>query len=58
MVWNNNYHHDKINYSKYDNSGQLWRQIDSKFKRICNEEYCWIEQKFVDKNNSDIKKLF
>ena len=56
--WNNNYHHDKINYSKYDTSGQLWSKIDSKFKRICNEEYCWIEQKFIDKNNSDIKNSF
>lgn len=56
--WNNNYHHDKINYSKYDTSGKLWSKIDSKFKRICNEEYCWIEQKFIDKNNSDIKNSF
>lgn len=56
--WNNNYHHDKINYSKYDTSSQLWSKIDSKFKRICNEEYCWIEQKFIDKNNSDIKNSF
>ena len=56
--WNNNYFHDKINYSKYDTSNQLWHKIDSKFKRICNEEYCWIEQKFIDKNNNDIKNSF
>ena len=56
--WNNNYYNDKISYSKYDGTSQLWSKLDKKFKKVCNEEYCWVEQKFVDKNNTDIKKSF
>ena len=56
--WNNNYYNDKIKYSKYDNTNALWNKVDSKFKRVCNEEYCWVEQKFIDKTNPDIKNSF
>ena len=56
--WNDNYYNNKINYNTYDTNAQLWGKIDSKFKKVCNEEYCWIEQKFIDKSNNDIKKSF
>ena len=56
--WNHNYYNNKINYNTYDTNEQLWNKIDSKFKKVCNEEYCWIQQKFIDKSSNDIKNIF
>ena len=47
--WNNFYSNDKIEFKESDRLYNLWLLLDTKLKNICNDEYCWTKQKFMNK---------
>ena len=50
---------EPIKYKKSQSRDELWKLIDEKMKSRCNEEWCWINQSFVDINDRQrFKKLF
>jgi hypothetical protein len=52
----NNFHNflnsKKLIVIKNKNKKQLWKSIDKRLKSICNNESCWIEQKFLNSINN------
>ena len=56
--WNKNYPYQKINYTRNCNKTLLWSHIDSKLKKECDNEYCWLKQEFVKPHRSELKQLF
>ena len=52
--WNNFYTNDKIIYKESDKLYNLWSLLDNKLKNVCNDEYCWTKQKFIDSNEKII----
>jgi len=62
--WNKEHHkkEDKIIIPKIKSTStkkSLWKKIDKKLNKVCNSEWCWIEQEFVRKiGNKDLEGLF
>lgn len=52
----NNFHNfsnsKKLIVIKDKNKQQLWKSINKRLKSICNNESCWIEQKFLNSINN------
>lgn len=42
---------------KDDDSYNIWLQLKNNMSSICNEESCWLKQKFSEKSNFDKAKL-
>lgn len=51
--WNNDHQDRVIKYSPNSSSSYLWKQIDSRLKDKCKYEWCWIQQEFVKRLNSE-----
>lgn len=51
--WNLNHPDNKINYRLSNSSTSLWNKINDKMKNNCKNEWCWIQQEFVKRINSD-----
>jgi len=51
--WNNSNSSNKINNKPKSTSLYLWKQINIRLKDKCKDEWCWIQQEFVKKLNSD-----
>ena len=49
--WNQYYNDNKITYNKSDSNYKLWKKLDQKLKKNCNDEFCWIKQDFMKQNN-------
>ena len=49
-------HPDDIIESK--NSYDIWNFFKKKFSKVCNNEKCWLRQKFIENNNRDLVKFF
>ena len=48
---------DKIKIS--GNNNTLWKQINNKLDKFCDEELCWLDQNFIDKKlKKDLNKNF
>ena len=45
--WNDYNVNDPIKYRERDTRSQLWNKINSKLKKTCDTEYCWLEQPFI-----------
>jgi hypothetical protein len=57
-AWNNYYKDNKISYTNTDNKTQLWTKINSKLNSKCNNDYCWTEQPFLNRNKTDLKNEY
>ena len=58
-AWNKYYKNDKIKYNSNNSVKLLWKKLDDKFKNVCNNEYCWMEQPPIKKYMDDeIKETF
>jgi hypothetical protein len=56
--WNKKNAKNKIEI-KEKTPKEIWKQIDTKLKKICKDEICWKKQKFFkDIKDKNIKKLF
>tara|TARA_B100001123_G_C15281606_1_gene1014190 strand:+ start:711 stop:1637 length:927 start_codon:yes stop_codon:yes gene_type:complete len=44
----NKYNKDKIKITK--NNDKLWQNIHKKLRKMCQNETCWLEQKFINNN--------
>ena len=55
--WNESKHSDQITYSESDTRNQLWNKINSKLKKECDNEYCWLEQPFI-MDKSELRNEF
>lgn len=53
--WNIRHPDDKID-SK--NSREIWNILKNKFSKVCNNEKCWLRQKFIENNNKELLKYF
>lgn len=50
---------DSIDYDDRMSRATLWHLIDDKMKSKCKEEWCWIQQSFLDINDrNSLKELF
>ena len=47
--WNNRHHDDKI---LSNDSRQIWNELKEKMSSVCNNEQCWLKQKFMENNLS------
>lgn len=58
-AYNENNTYDPIIVPKLATKYQLWSIINKKMKKRCNEEWCWIQQSFLNLNDRDkLKDLF
>ena len=55
--WNNFYSNDKINFKESDRLYNLWTLLDTKLKNICNDEYCWTKQKFINSDKEILEEF-
>ena len=55
QYWNIRHPDDKIESS---NPVQIWKFFKDKFSNVCNNEKCWLRQKFIENNNRDLLKFF
>ena len=56
--WNKKNPKNKIKISGQSGK-QLWKKIDTKLKKKCSDEICWVKQKFVKElNDKEIKNTF
>lgn len=56
--WNDYYPNDKIEIATFDTKHDLWKKINTKLARMCDNEYCWLSQPFIsnkDEINGDFK---
>ena len=53
--WNNSNYNDEITYTENDTRTNLWKKINSKLSKICDNEYCWLEQPFIS-NKGELEK--
>ena len=51
--WNQNHPDNKIKIKKSSSTTYLWNQIHDKMKDRCKSEWCWIQQEFIKRLNSD-----
>ena len=51
--WNESNPHDAIDYIESETRFQLWSKINQKLAKICDNEYCWLEQPFIS-NKSEL----
>lgn len=51
--WNTVHQDNKIVYKPKSPSVYLWKQINTRLKDKCNDEWCWIQQEFVKRLDSD-----
>lgn len=51
-VWNQN-NDNKIVFKRQSTSPYLWRQINDRMKDRCKDEWCWIQQEYVKRLNSE-----
>lgn len=51
--WNMNHPDDKIKFKKSSSITNLWRSINDKLKDQCKSEWCWIQQEFIKRMNSE-----
>jgi hypothetical protein len=45
--WNESSTQDSIEYGETDSKSQLWKKINKRLNKICDKEYCWLEQPFI-----------
>lgn len=45
--WNESNPKDVILYNDSDTHLSLWKKINKKLSKICDNEYCWLEQPFI-----------
>jgi hypothetical protein len=55
--WNESTSSDTIIFSEKDSRGQLWNKINRKLKKNCDNEYCWLEQTFIN-DKSELRDEF
>lgn len=55
QYWNIRHPDDKI---KSNDVHDIWNFFKHKFSNLCNNEKCWLRQKFIENNNSDLLKYF
>ena len=55
--WNDFYVNDKIKFKESDKLYTLWSLLDNKLKHICNDEFCWTKQKFIN-NDKEVLDEF
>lgn len=51
--WNDNHPDNQIKYSSKSSPAKLWSSINEKMKDKCKSEWCWIQQEFIQRINSD-----
>jgi hypothetical protein len=51
--WNESNLNDQINYEESDTRSVLWNKINKRLSKICDSEYCWLEQPFIS-NKSEL----
>ena len=51
--WNESNSNDKIIYNENDSHLSLWKKINQRLSKICDNEYCWLDQPFIS-NKSEI----
>ena len=51
--WNEANPHDQIEYTESETRFQLWTKINQRLAKICDNEYCWLEQPFIS-NKSEL----
>ena len=51
--WNESNSNDKIIYNENDSHLSLWKKINQRLSKICDNEYCWLDQLFIS-NKSEI----
>lgn len=57
--WNKYYPKSKIVYKDSQSVSVLWKKIDTKFKKVCSNEWCWVNQPVVkDLGDDEIKNTF
>ena len=56
--WNTYYKHNKIVYEPNDTKKQLWIKINTKLNSKCNNDYCWTEQKFLNRDRISLKNEY
>ena len=53
--WNMRHPDDKINSKE---PRIIWNFFKNKFSKVCNNEKCWLRQKFIENNNKELLKYF
>ncbi len=53
--WNIRHPDDKINATE---PRKIWDFFKNKFSKVCNNEKCWLRQKFIENNNRELLKYF
>ena len=56
--WNESNPNDVILYNETDTRSSLWNKINKRLSKICDNEYCWLEQPFISSKqelNEDYK---
>lgn len=55
-LWNARHPESKI---EFNDSKDIWSELNNKLKGVCNKESCWLKQKFVDgKLNKELTDSF
>jgi len=55
--WNDANPNDVILYNENDTRSELWSKINKRLAKICDNEYCWLEQPFIT-NKSELSKEY
>lgn len=55
--WNNYYSNDIIYLTGNESRFDLWKKINSKLSKICDNDYCWLKQPFMNEANSVMKEF-
>lgn len=45
--WNQSNINDQIIFDENDSKSVLWKKINKRLSKICDNEYCWLEQPFI-----------
>tara|TARA_Y100001958_G_C21232059_1_gene557908 strand:+ start:377 stop:1222 length:846 start_codon:yes stop_codon:yes gene_type:complete len=60
-IYNENNSNNKIVIKNIENTSKkvLWNKLDKKFKKVCDNERCWIENNFTNSNKkNELQKRF
>jgi Ulp1 family protease len=49
--WNESNPQDVILFNDTETKGSLWNKINKRLSKICDNEYCWLEQPFISNKN-------
>lgn len=55
QYWNIRHPDDSIDST---DSYEIWKFFKERFHKVCNNEKCWLRQKFIENNNRDLVKFF